>query len=227
MIYNIYIYIHTLFRVDGSALFQSARIDGADFLNFDTRKWCDIHPHYFCGPRHLCQKMFQGCAIYARILKSKVSKPPFPFSSPFALNFPFLLPVPFLIPFPPFLSPFPFPSFPSSFPFTLYKWKGSVTYRWRNRQSWFPEEKPWSLSVSFSPFSFLLSLSPLPFPFVIPFPLSPSAFLFPLPFLNSLSLSPFSFIVLLSSFSLPFLFLLFPFSFSSSFSFPFTHGTQW
>jgi hypothetical protein len=43
-------------------------------LNFDTRKGRDIHPRYFCGPRHLCQKMFQGCAIYARILKSKVSK---------------------------------------------------------------------------------------------------------------------------------------------------------
>ena len=98
--------IYTVFKVDGSALFQSARIDGADFLNFDTRKGRDIHPRYFCGPRHLCQKMFQGCAIYARILKSKVSKPPFPFSSPFALNFPFLLP------------PFPF-SFPSPLSFLL------------------------------------------------------------------------------------------------------------
>lgn len=78
----------------------------ATFLNFDTRKGRDIHPRYFCGPRHLCQKMFQGCAIYARILKSKVSKPPFPFSSPFALNFPFLLP------------PFPF-SFPSPLSFLL------------------------------------------------------------------------------------------------------------
>ena len=97
---------YTVFKVDGSALFQSARIDGADFLNFDTRKGRDIHPRYFCGPRHLCQKMFQGCAIYARILKSKVSKPPFPFSSPFALNFPFLLP------------PFPF-SFPSPLSFLL------------------------------------------------------------------------------------------------------------
>ena len=149
---------YTLFKVDGSALFQSARIDGADFLNFDTRKGRDIHPRYFCGPRHLCQKMFQGCAIYARILKSKVSKPPFPFSSPFALNFPFLLP------------PFPF-SFPS------------LSH----------------LQLSFSPFLFSI-----PFPFL----LSPSLFSF-LPF------------------SLPFLFLLFPFSFSSSFSFPFTHGTQW
>ena len=65
---------YTFFKVDGSALFQSARIDGTDFLNFDTRKGRDIHPRYFCGPRHLCQKMFQGCAIYARILKSKVSK---------------------------------------------------------------------------------------------------------------------------------------------------------
>ena len=97
---------YSVFKKDGSALFQSARIDGADFLNFDTRKGRDIHPRYFCGPRHLCQKMFQGCAIYARILKSKVSKPPFPFSSPFALNFPFLLP------------PFPF-SFPSPLSFLL------------------------------------------------------------------------------------------------------------
>jgi len=112
--------IYTVFKVDGSALFQSARIDGADFLNFDTRKGRDIHPRYFCGPRHLCQKMFQGCAIYARILKSKISKPPFPFSSPFALNFPFLLP-PFPFSFP---SPLSFllslsPPFPPPFPLPL------------------------------------------------------------------------------------------------------------
>ena len=111
---------YTFFKVDGSALFQSARIDGADFLNFDTRKGRDIHPRYFCGPRHLCQKMFQGCAIYARILKSKISKPPFPFSSPFALNFPFLLP-PFPFSFP---SPLSFllslsPPFPPPFPLPL------------------------------------------------------------------------------------------------------------
>ena len=114
---SMYIYIYTLFKVDGSALFQSARIDGADFLNFDTRKGRDIHPRYFCGPRHLCQKMFQGCAIYARILKSKVSKPPFPFSSPFALNFPFLLPpFPFSFPSPLFFLLSLSPPFPPPFP---------------------------------------------------------------------------------------------------------------
>ena len=114
---NMYIYIYTPLRVDGSALFQSARIDGADFLNFDIRKGRDIHPRYFCGPRHLCQKMFQGCAIYARILKSKVSKPPFPFSSPFALNFPFLLPpFPFSFPSPLFFLLSLSPPFPPPFP---------------------------------------------------------------------------------------------------------------
>ena len=59
MVYGTYNY--TFFKVDGSALFQSARIDGADFLNFDTRKGRDIHPRYFCGPRHLCQKMLPMC----------------------------------------------------------------------------------------------------------------------------------------------------------------------
>ena len=151
--------IYTAFKVDGSALFQSARIDGADFLNFDTRKGRDIHPRYFCGPRHLCQKMFQGCAIYARILKSKVSKPPFPFSSPFALNFPFLLPpFPFSFPslfhlqlsFSPFLFSIPFPFLLSPFPF-----------------SFLLHCSPFFLSPC--PFFFSCFLSPFPPPF--PFPL--------------------------------------------------------
>ena len=191
--------------------------------------------------------IFVGRAIYARkcfrVAPSMQGflSPKFP-----SLHFPSPLPLPLTSPFsflrslshslPPFPFSFPFPLLSLLLSLYLYKWNGSVTYRWHNPQSWFPEEKSWSLSLSFSPVSFLPSLSPLPFPFVIPFPLSPSAFLFPLPFLNSLSLSPFSFPFpfLLSPslfsflpFSLPFLFLLFPFSFSSSFSFPFTHGTQW
>ena len=133
-----YVYIYTLFKVDGSALFQSARIDGADFLNFDTRK-----------------------GIYARILKSKVSKPPFPFSSPFALNFPFLLPpFPFSFPslfhlqlsFSPFLFSIPFPFLLSPFPFPF---------------SFLLHCSPFFLSPC--PFFFSCFLSPFPPPF--PFPL--------------------------------------------------------
>ena len=59
---------YTFRRVDGPALFQSARIDGADFLNFDTRKGRGIHPPYFCGPPSMPEcvaNVFQGCAIYA------------------------------------------------------------------------------------------------------------------------------------------------------------------
>ena len=120
---------------------------------------------------------------------------PYAFPSPFPfLLFPFPLspfPIPFLIPFPLFLSPFPFPVFfsffPPPFPFPL---QTVVTYRWRNPELWFPEEKSSSLFLSLSPFScpssfhcpfpFLLSPSPFPFPF-------------PAPFLLFLSLSPFSF----------------------------------
>ena len=100
---------------------------------------------------------------------------------------------------------------------SLYKWNASVTYRWRNPQSWFHEEKSCSLSLSLSPFSFpssfhcpfpfLLFPSPFPrpFPFLLsPFPLSAFCFRFlsPFPF-------PFSFPFPLS----PFLFSFSPFSF--------------
>ena len=64
MLYYIIFYfmtVYTAFRVDGPALFQSARVDGADFLNFDTRKGRDIHPSYFCGSRHLCQNVLPMC----------------------------------------------------------------------------------------------------------------------------------------------------------------------
>ena len=178
--------------------------------------------------------VFQGCAIYAGILKSKVSKPPHiihpvgcapfflfpfllsPFPPPFTVPFPFsfsillsLVPSPFSFPHSPFLlSPFPF-SFPSFFPFllspyfspfclllslllalSLYKWNAAVTYRWRNPQSWFHEEKSCSLSLSLSPFSFPSSF-PSSFHCPFPFLLSPSPFPFPFPF--SLPHFPFPF----------------------------------
>ena len=46
---------YTIFKKDGSAHFQSARIDD------DTRKGRDIHSPYFCGPRHLCQNVLPMC----------------------------------------------------------------------------------------------------------------------------------------------------------------------
>ena len=69
--------IYTVFKVDGSALFQSARIDGADFLNFDTRKGRDIHPPYFCGSRHLCQNVLPMCFRVAPSMQGFLS-PKFP-----------------------------------------------------------------------------------------------------------------------------------------------------
>ena len=135
--------------------------------------------------------VFQGCAIYAGILKSRVSKPPhiihpvgcarFFFSSlsPFSLPSPFPLllslspflfscPLPFLLS----LSPFPFFFFVLLFSFLL-------------------SPDPFSC-----PFLFLLSPFPPPFPFPFPFPFS-----FPFHFL--LSFSPFSFLLsLLLSISL-------------------------
>ena len=129
-----------------------------------------------------------------------------PFPPPFTVPFPFsfslllsLVPSPFSFPHSPFLlSPFPF-SFPSFFPFllspnfspfclllslllalSLYKWNAAVTYRWRNPQSWFHEEKSCSLSLSLSPFSFPSSF-PSSFHCPFPFLLSP----FPFPFLLS------------------------------------------
>ena len=87
---------------------------------------------------------------------------------------------------------------------SLYKWNAAVTYRWRNPQSWFHEEKSCSLSLSLSPFSFPSSFH-CPFPFL----LSPSPFPFPFPF--SLPHFPFS------AFSFRF---LIPFPFPFSFPFP-------
>ena len=119
--------------------------------------------------------VFQGCAIYAGILKSKVSKPPQHspsrlrsiFSLPFLLllsPFLFSCPLPFLLS----LSSSLFSFFPFSFlltlspsPFffsfllsllhflSLYKWNAAVTYRWRNPQSWF--------QVGFFPFGALFA----------------------------------------------------------------------
>ena len=60
--------IYTPRRVDGPAHFQSARIDGAAFVNFDTRKGRDIHrPFFWVTPSmpECVANVFQGCAIYA------------------------------------------------------------------------------------------------------------------------------------------------------------------
>ena len=94
--------------------------------------------------------VFQGCAIYAGILKSKVSKPPQHspsrlrsiFSLPFLLllsPFLFSCPLPFLLS----LSPFPFFFFVLLFFLSPFSW-------------------PFLLPLSFSPFSFPSSIS---FPF--------------------------------------------------------------
>ena len=165
--------------------------------------------------RMCCQcvaNVFQGGAIYAGILKSKVSKPPhkihpvgcarfffFPFSFPLSLSHS-LPPFPFSFPFPLSFSPVPFPF---SLPF-LRSLSSSL--------------------FSVFPFSFLLTLSPSSFfsPFSFPSPfhflLSPFSFLLS-PF--SFLLSPFSFLLSPFSFLLsPFSFLLSPFSFLlSPFSF--------
>ena len=77
--------------------------------------------------------VFQGCAIYAGILKSKVSKPPQ--HSPSRLRSIFSLPFLLLLSLLHFLS--------------LYKWNAAVTYRWRNPQSWF--------QVGFFPFGALFA----------------------------------------------------------------------
>ena len=81
--------------------------------------------------------VFQGCAIYAGILKSKVSKPPQ--HSPSRLRSIFSLPFLLLLSLPLSFSPVPFPF---SFPF-LRSLSSSL--------------------FSFFPFSFLLTLSPSPF----------------------------------------------------------------
>ena len=103
--------IYTVFKVDGSALFQSARIDGADFLNFDTRKGRDIHPPYFCGSRHLCQNVLPMCFRVAPSMQGFLS-PKFP-----SLHFPSPLPLPYNFTQSP-CAPFPF-SFPSPLSFLL------------------------------------------------------------------------------------------------------------
>ena len=139
--WNISQKIYTVFKVDGPALFQSARIDGADFLNFDTPRGHDIHPPYFCGPRHLCQNVLPMCFRVAPSMQGFLS-PKFPslrnihpvgcarfFLFPFSFSFPFALS----------FSPVPFPF---SFPF-LRSLSSSL--------------------FSFFPFSFLLTLSPSPF----------------------------------------------------------------
>ena len=68
---------YTIFKVDDPALFQSARIDGADFLNFDTRKGRGIHLPYFCGSRHLCQNVLPRCFRVAPSMQGFLS-PKFP-----------------------------------------------------------------------------------------------------------------------------------------------------
>ena len=59
-------------RMLGPALFQSARIDGADFLNFDTRKGRDIHRPFFCVAHwfFLRETITVDCAIYRLPLRS-------------------------------------------------------------------------------------------------------------------------------------------------------------
>ena len=228
--------IYTAFKVDGSALFQSARIDGADFLNFDTRKGRDIHPPYFCGPRHLCQNVLPMCFRVAPSMQGGKGKEKGKGKGERGQgrgkgkgkggregerrgqekgkgtgNWIFLREtitvdcaiyigyhcVPFV------LSPFSF-LLSLLLALSLYKWNASVTYRWRNPQSWFHEEKSCSLSLSLSPFSFPSSFH-CPFPFL----LFPSPFPRPFPFL----LSPFP----LSAFCFRF---LSPFPFPFSFPFP-------
>ena len=71
MVKTIYIYIYiytvnktiyTVFKVDGPALFQSARIDGADFLNLTPPEGVTSIPLTFVGR-----------AIYARMCCQCVS----------------------------------------------------------------------------------------------------------------------------------------------------------
>ena len=127
---------YTVFKVDGPALFQSARIDGADFLNFDTPRGRDIYPPYFCGPRHLCQNVLPMCFRVAPSMQGFLS-PKFPslrnihpvgcarfFLFPFSFSFPFPLsfspaPFPFSFPFLRSLSSSLFSFFPFSWPFLL------------------------------------------------------------------------------------------------------------
>ena len=62
MLMMIYIYIHRIQSRWPRPLPKCAcTVDGADFLNFDTRKGRDIHPPYFCGSRHLCQNVLPMC----------------------------------------------------------------------------------------------------------------------------------------------------------------------
>ena len=148
IVYSIYIIcvcvcvcVYTVFKVDGPALFQSARIDGADFLNFDTPRGRDIHPPYFCGPRHLCQNVLPMCFRVAPSMQGFLS-PKFPSLRnihPVGCARFFLFPFSFSFPFPLSFSPVPFPF---SFPF-LRSLSSSL--------------------FSFFPFSFLLTLSPSPF----------------------------------------------------------------
>ena len=64
---------YTFFKVDGSALFQSARIDGADFLNFDTRKGVTSIPVIFVGRAIYARKCFR-VARNVRTLMSTLEK---------------------------------------------------------------------------------------------------------------------------------------------------------
>ena len=101
----------------------------------------DIHPPYFCGPRHLCQNVLPMCFRVAPSMQGFLS-PKFPSLRnihPVGCARFFLFPFSFSFPFPLSFSPVPFPF---SFPF-LRSLSSSL--------------------FSFFPFSFLLTLSPSPF----------------------------------------------------------------
>ena len=66
-------HVYTVFKVGGPALFQSARIDGADFLNFDAPRGRDIHPPYLYMPNNedICISIW--CRVYHFLMQADSS----------------------------------------------------------------------------------------------------------------------------------------------------------